>query len=348
MDENGKIKGKTPIFNEVLAFIYSKIGSSDVKNIADVVSTFYIMEDLKEARDILFPLINPEPPRLRSRGDIAYTLVYHLKANLDKMNCIFLALDLNLIPYFDEINYESVALFMEQNRVQIQLQEVLDEQATVQAKLAEITAKLDSIREERNQRIHWNENRTPVHSPQPIIRTAETHKDQRKSFEFSKQLNENSAMNERTSERSGTMAEVVKAHVPRGFTLEADGFLKRNEAASHRRNSLQQRPQRPQRMVAGVRSQARLKPTVNDVRIFATRLNPEESEADIQSYVCDQTGAECSVEKIVTRTKRHSSFIITASRRYEQALLDPNTWEEGVLVRHFYGKLKMTERSTTD
>ena len=97
-------------------------------------------------------------------------------------------------------------------------------------------------------------------------------------------------------------------------------------------------------MVAGVKSQSKLKPTVNDVRIFATRFNPEETEADIQSYVYEQTGADCSVEKIISRTTRHSSFLITTSRRYEQALLDPNTWEEGVLVRHFYGRLKTTEK----
>ena len=98
-------------------------------------------------------------------------------------------------------------------------------------------------------------------------------------------------------------------------------------------------------MVTGVRSQSKLMPTVNDTRIFATKFNPNETESSIHRYVQEQIGVECSVEKIIARTKRHSSFLITASKVSEQALLDLNVWEEGVQVRQFYGRLRTTQDS---
>ena len=93
-------------------------------------------------------------------------------------------------------------------------------------------------------------------------------------------------------------------------------------------------------MVTEVRTQGKLKPSINSIRIFATRFSPDESEEDVKAYVSELIGSECDVEKIPARTTRHSSFIVTASRRYEQVLLDPNSWENGIQVRYFYGKLK--------
>ena len=129
------------------------------------------------------------------------------------------------------------------------------------------------------------------------------------------------------------MTNVDKTHVPRGFALNTDGYL--------RRESFQRRKRQPQRpMVTGVKTRSLLKPAINDVRILATKFNPDESETDIEAYILAQTGVKSTVQKIKTITDRHSSFLVTASRKHEEVLLDPNTWEEGVQVRHFYGRLK--------
>ena len=54
------------------------------------------------------------------------------------------------------------------------------------------------------------------------------------------------------------------------------------------------RPQRP--MVTGTKFQGELRPAVNDVRIFATRLDPEETESDLKKYVQDLIGDNCMIE----------------------------------------------------
>ena len=104
-----------------------------------------------------------------------------------------------------------------------------------------------------------------------------------------------------------------------------------------------QRPKRP--IVTGVKTQEKLKPTVNEACIFATKFHPTETSSNIKTYIEEQIGINCSVEQILTRTKRYSSFLITASKRYEQALLDPNAWEKGVQVRRFHGKLRDSDES---
>ena len=128
-----------------------------------------------------------------------------------------------------------------------------------------------------------------------------------------------------------TAADVLKAHIPRGHSVDQDGFMSKDIRRNKRQNH------RP--MVTGTKTQVKLRPAVNDVRIFATKLSPEETEADIRNYVEEIIGDRCNIEKIRTRTTRYASFIITASKRHETLLLDPNSWEEGVQVRHFYGRL---------
>ena len=333
MDKYGKINGKTPIVNNVLAFVFSKIEVSNEKDIENVASTYYKVEELREA--ILYSLVDPtgqrQLPRHRTRAHIAHGIVHHMKEKIDQMRCIYLALDLNCIPYVDVADEESVKLFLEQNRVQVKLQEVLDEQAWVKSQLKEITAKLTTIHEEKNlsyaqvTSLQSNAPSTTSHSPE---------------LRPNKLRMQADGTNDKVSGPAGTNHEPLETHVPRGCTLNADGFMSRDRKASYLRNSQQERPQR--QMVTGVKARARLKPAINDVRIFATRFDPEEQESDIKAYVLEQLGAECTVERINARTKRYASFIITARKKYEQALLDPNIWEEGVEVRHFYGYLRTT------
>ena len=75
MDENGKINGLVPIFNDILGYVYNKVKYSNTQPLADVVSTFYQMEELKRAWEILYPMIDPsgdrQLARMRKRTDIA-------------------------------------------------------------------------------------------------------------------------------------------------------------------------------------------------------------------------------------------------------------------------------------
>ena len=144
MEGIGKVNGKPPVFNDVLAFVHSKIKLCRTNTLLSVISTYYPPEDLEEARDILFALVDPNGhlPRLPT---LASAIVFHMSEKYDILDYSFLALDLNHIPSVDLIDDDAVTMFMEKHKVQRQLQEVLAEQAQVKAQLAIITDKLDRI-----------------------------------------------------------------------------------------------------------------------------------------------------------------------------------------------------------
>ena len=130
---------------------------------------------------------------------------------------------------------------------------------------------------------------------------------------------------------------------PIGYVMDQDGYMTRAPRAARQEPPEQdtgqhRRKRRP--CVTGVKEPMKLKPTVNDIRIFATKFSPEETEEEVKAYLDEMIDSGCSVERIQARTTRYASFLITASRRHEEVLLDPNTWEMGVEVRHFYGQLR--------
>ena len=53
MDGNGRINGKTPIFNELLAFIWNKMGVCPQAPLLRATKDFYKPEDIVEARNLL-------------------------------------------------------------------------------------------------------------------------------------------------------------------------------------------------------------------------------------------------------------------------------------------------------
>ena len=267
-------------------------------------------------------LVEPERniPTLSKKYNLTCAIVYQLEAKIDELDYVFLALDLNNIPYVEIMDRESVSLFIEQNKVQNQLQQVLEEQAQVRAQLASITEQLIAIRTAK----------VPVSSHTTVS-------DQRKVQLEGQEKPVSSAPIAEASAK--TFADKVKERVPRGHTMDAEGFVSKDPRPQHASGPSQRQRRAERPMVTGVRAQGKLKPTVNIIRLFATRFSPDETENDLKAYVNDLIGSECNVDKIVARTTRHSSFIITASRRYEKILLNPNSWEEGVQVRYFYGRL---------
>ena len=308
MDRDGKVKGKTPVFNDILAYVSSRMKFCNPSTLVEVILTYYTVEELREARDILYFLIDPNAklPQPPEKFKYASALVYKLEEKIENLNYIFFAMDLNNLPCVDVIDRESVALFIEQHKVQNQLQEVLSEQADVKAQLASINEQLERIRDNKQSK----DQTIGALSQDQHIRSDRTN---RSKVEASEQ-----------QDSTRSMADIVKGQIPKGFTMDPEGFMSR-EKRLHKEapGRTKPRPRNHRPMVTGVRTQDKLKPTVSEVRIFATRFNPDESEMDVKAYLYDLIGSECSVEKIKVRTTRHASFLITASRRFEQVLLDP-------------------------
>ena len=112
------------------------------------------------------------------------------------------------------------------------------------------------------------------------------------------------------------------------YWKDSEGFLHKNK-----------RPTRP--LTVGKKSGTRLK-AVNverKSRIFVSRLDPQLTGDDLREFVRDLTGTVCEITKLKTRFPTYASFVITCSKEHETLLMDPDEWEEGIIIRPFYGKV---------
>ena len=79
-------------------------------------------------------------------------------------------------------------------------------------------------------------------------------------------------------------------------------------------------------------------PQIRKVPVFVTRLESYLLLETQKEYVPEFIGDECSVVKLVTRYPSYSSFMVTCDFKHLDSVLNPEEWQQGVLVRQFYGK----------
>ena len=100
-------------------------------------------------------------------------------------------------------------------------------------------------------------------------------------------------------------------------------------------------PQHPKHrnipVVTGKKKGSKLKSIPRRVNIFVSRLDPDETEQSIVEYVQEITGQVCIVRKLNTRAVTFSSFVIACKEDIVEKIMDPEEWEEGVIIRPFIG-----------
>ena len=81
-------------------------------------------------------------------------------------------------------------------------------------------------------------------------------------------------------------------------------------------------------------------PRVKKARVFVSRLSPDLSTDVLKEYVADLVKDTCDVEKLSSKYPTYSSFLITCNEVHKEKLLSPEEWEEGILIRPFFGEVK--------
>ena len=116
--------------------------------------------------------------------------------------------------------------------------------------------------------------------------------------------------------------------VPRGYVCDSEGFLTRV-----------QQPRRQQRtFITGQKTGTTIRAAARKLRMFVTRLAPSVTVESLKEFILELTGSECEIEKLQTKAPDYASFAISCNKEHEATVMNPDEWEEGVLLRHFYGK----------
>ena len=141
MEADGKIDGKFPIFDDILAFIYFKMDICPRDTLLSTVKLFYKANDIAKSRDILYhrvPESNGRRTKHRNTEDIlkaVYTIMQEMPTE-DRPK--FVAVDLNNLPFIKLSNIDGASLVSQHNAMKENLDAVLAEEQTMRLQLAEI------------------------------------------------------------------------------------------------------------------------------------------------------------------------------------------------------------------
>ena len=148
MHIDGKIRGKYPVFNDLLAFMWCKIKLCARDVLISTMKQFYKSDEIMKARDFAyeeFPAGDEDSDRRikHRKTEDALIAVYNLLQNLPAEDPpVFAALNLNNIPYVELKNVDGAALMWQQGQLKDQLHTMNEEQAAIKAQLASIVEHL--------------------------------------------------------------------------------------------------------------------------------------------------------------------------------------------------------------
>ena len=75
-------------------------------------------------------------------------------------------------------------------------------------------------------------------------------------------------------------------------------------------------------------------------RIFVSRVRPSTTVDQIRDFVRSIAGVDAVVDRIQTRSDKYASFLVQVEKAVEKFVLDPDEWEEGLIIRPFRGYLR--------
>ena len=340
MEPDGKIDGKFPIFDNVLAFIWCKMNICPRDTLLAVVQKFYKHEDILRARDLLFTRVEQrenEPRRVKHRKvDEILCGIYTIFQGIPTEDPpVFVALDLNKIPCVDLSKIDGVAIIHEQNDTKQILNKLVEEQKVVRQNLT----RLESLVSHGQSRVQ----------PQPS--RPSTTRSQPRSYSGVVRRTRNSSAGERS-------VNVVTSESERDARTIPSALQERDETDNAEEDSEDEQPQESHGeegfTVVRNRNQQRRRTTITGTRtrnllyvvqvsrkfrIFVSRLSPDTSTDHLKNYVKNSFDKNVEVIQLQTRYPTYASFVISCNYVDKDILLSPESWEEGVLIRSYRGKL---------
>lgn len=129
LDGDGKIEDKTPIFNDLLAFIWNKMGVCSRDHLVKAALEFYKMDFIKSARDLLHKCSPSDQrrPLHRKAEDILVGIYNEFQGLPTGHELVFVALNLNNIPCVNLTSIDGASLVYKQNSVNETLNGILEE-----------------------------------------------------------------------------------------------------------------------------------------------------------------------------------------------------------------------------
>ena len=357
VDDPGKVNGKYPIFDNVLAFIFCKISYCPRDTLLSIVQKFYKLETIVKARDVLFekiPLKDGEPRRVKHRkAEEILQGMYNIFQGLSTEDCpVFVALDLNEIPCVDVSKIDGGTLLHEQNSMKIMLQKLVYEQEKIREHMSTLENRFSRGANDENTTQHNEQAIVPVRTfrdatiartsaPVEIRRSAQTptpgsqfrHEITARSTGTRSTVSPNRQSHSRETTRTnntGSTSREVRRESESSAQEDSEGFTTVTRRRNHRESE----------GVVGTKSGTTLNAITvrRRVNIFVSRLDPGLSVDSLRAYVEEICEKDFEIIKLKTKFPSYSSFVVTCELSEKDKMMNPENWEEGILVRIFRGQ----------
>lgn len=372
-DSDGKINGKFPIFDDMLTFIWCKMRMSPCDTLIDVVKSFYKAGDIVKSRDLLFRKLpdNSERRVKHRKTDDILRGIYDLMQSLPTEDPpVFAAVDLNNIPFIELSNIDGAALVAQQRTMKDHIASLLADQQQMRSQLTQIVEMLgDSFANKRDASDRSSALQGETGDLYTSVEANASTRRPHANSDVERRTTESLSGGRR--ENSGTVSAVGRGSERRNRRTEArssaaspertdtemttrraatDGDPNRQPPGDHSvreasdeegfvRVSNRRRPRNRRPIITGSRTGTSLRSVAQarKVRVFVTRLEADLLPSVLESYVREIISDECTVEKLETRFPSYSSFLVTCDYRHMNTILNPEEWQEGVLIKRFYG-----------
>ena len=345
MDSNGRVNGKVPVFNDVLAFLWNKMCRCAKVPLVKVCMDHFKAEEVKSARDLMFEIVpaSSDRRRVKHRGleDILTNLYDEFQALPTDSEYMFVALNLNNLPNVSLADIDGACIVYKQASLNASVAEIATENKEILSELAMIKEALKNMQTKPRQVESRNAARVLVNNP-PRAPTG-----------WSRPLTTATPSNLPTT-GTGVSTEADTGIVSAASStsaIQAPNEDQRNEDITPQdrgedefQSQRRRRNGRRRNMVTGRKAGNELGAVapVLKCKIFVSRLNPDISAERVQVAAGEIINDSCDVQKLQTKFNTYSSFYVTCDVKHRDKILDPEMWEKGVLIRPFYGFVQTT------
>ena len=311
--------GKKPIFNDVLAFIWCKMDVIPRDTLLETVRKFYSLEVLIKARDLLASVSNSEDRFKQRKADTILVAIYDFMSTLKTdTDLFFVAINLNNIPCVELKNVDGAALVCRQDKLQMMVEQLLQEQKDMKVLIQNMRT------------VVTNQNGSDITAGQNHVQES-----------FDPVVNQAGPAGNPVEEPSPTQvsyASVVR-RPPGTLSPQATAGSSGGPAVKVRRK----KP--PPKVGSKAGTNLRAVPQVKKMRVFVSRLCPESTCTGVKQYVAEMLEDEVTVVRLNTRFPSYASYMVTCDISHKEKILCGAEWENGVIIRPFYGKLVVSDGS---
>ena len=323
------LDGKTPVFNDLLAFIWCKMDIVPRDTLLEVVKNYYKYDIVLAARDVFSEHLAADNQRMKQRKtELILTAIYEsMLAMKTESTLLFVALNINNLPCVDLKNIDGAALVFRQAEMKVVVDGLQREQNIMRDQIAKLLAEVPG-------------GVSPLELRRPVSGAS-----------GSRVVSSHTRRSSSTGTTDRDIVDIAPLPPAKSYAGAVRSVPRRqsntgsNPPSNHVRVKKKKLP--PPKTGRKEGTALNVVPHVKKTRVFISRLSPDCCVDTVKNFVEELIGDSCEVEKLQTRFPTYSSFVVICAAVHNDKIMNEDEWESGVMLRPFVGALHKSRELTS-